>query len=529
MDLKFYLSLLWGNKWIIVTTVAITVIVTLIGTMMITPIYLATTTVRVATATVGSMSYYDYMYADRLMNTYTKIATSRPVLEELAERLNLQYLPDMKVTMISSTELIQITAKNPNPYIARSAANALAEILAEQSQVLYSGGEKNTTEILMEQLALAEEELSQARQDYETQIAIDADDNENIERASMLIDLKLETYETLLSQYEAARLREVLRANTITIVEPASLPLEPSQPKVVLNIGLGLIVGMLGGIGLVFLFENLNPRLYTIDQVEEVTENVMIGKIPSIKHDGGLLRLFIRRHKSNNAAFKESFQKLQAKILSQTVNGSPIKSLLITSAVPGEGKSTVVHNLALTMAKTGLKVIAVDCDMRRPHLHVLNDLQNEIGLSTLLGKQSSQAKTVQKTRHPNFSVLTSGPTPSSPMELLGSSQMRNLITSLSQKYDIVLIDTPALLPVGDAMILAPMMDAISIVIRQNISKEDTVREACKQLIELNTKIIGVVVNESNQNGSYYYYKEKSHTLKRTLGEDKPYTNSKHSH
>ena len=149
MDLKYYLSILWANKWIIITTFVITLIVVIVGTMLITPIYSSSTTLRVATASTSSVSYTDYQYSDRLMNTYTKIATSRPVLDELVSKLNLQTKPDVKVSTIPSTELIKIIVNSPDPQVAQNAANTLAEILTVKSQELYTGGEKSTAEILM--------------------------------------------------------------------------------------------------------------------------------------------------------------------------------------------------------------------------------------------------------------------------------------------------------------------------------------------------------------------------------------------
>jgi capsular exopolysaccharide synthesis family protein len=508
MDLKNYISILWGNKWIIITTLVITLIVVIVGTMMITPIYSASATLRVATSSTSSGSYTDYVTADRLMNTYTKIATSSPVLAELASKLNLQIRPDVKVTTISSTELIQILVKSPNPQVAQMAANTLADILIAQSQQLYSGGEKSTTEILSEQLNIAETELNKARTDYETLAAKSPGDTEGIAAASLVADLKQKTYETLLDQYETARVREAMRANIITIIEPAVLPLKPSQPNKIMNIALGFIVGLAGGIGLVFLFENLNPKLRTMDQIETVTEMDIIEKIPSIKQKG-LQGLFNRSINYNDHAFTGSFQRLQTRISQQNTNEHPIKSIVFTSAVPGEGKSTIVSNLALAIGRAGQRVIIVDCDMRIPTQHKIFGLPNKIGLSTLLTHQSKFVDVIQKNRNPNTWILTSGPTVSNAMELLGLPQMKSVIDLLVQKFDYVLLDTPALLPVGDVLALNILVDGIILVTRQAFCKEDDLREAYKQLADYNGKFIGVVVNDVNRTRSYYYNKNKN--------------------
>lgn len=507
MDIKYYLLILWGNKWIIITTLVVTIVVVTIGTLLITPIYSASATLRVATASTGSITSADYAYAERLMNTYTRIAASRPVLQELASRLKISTVPDVKISTISSTELIQILVKSPDPSIAENGANTLADILIAQSQELYSGGEKSTTEILAEQLSVAENELNQARSDYETLIAKSPGDTEAIAKASLLADLKQKTYETLLDQYESARVKEAIRANTITLVDPAILPSRPSQPNLFLNISLGIIVGLVAGIGLAFLFENLNPRLYTLDQIETVTELDIIEKIPSIKNKG-LSGLIKKKVPLNRPAFKSSFQKLQTKISKVNTAEHPIKSLLFTSSVPGEGKSTIVANLALAMGKAGQNVIIVDCDLRLPTQHKIFALNNKQGLSTLLTQPTRLIDVVKKNRNPNTWILTSGPVVTNAMELLGSAKMKLILEQLSQKFDYILLDSPALLPVGDAIALATNVDGVVLVTRQFYCKEEDLRETYKQISDLNSHILGVVVNDVKQTRSYYNNKYK---------------------
>ncbi len=505
MHLKYYLSILWGNKWIIVATLGISISIAVIATMMITPVYSAVATFRVASASSGSVSSGDSAYSDRLMNTYTKIATSRPVLDKLASELNLQALPEVKVAAISSTELIQILVRSADPLEAQKAANRLADILITESQDLYSGGNKSTTEILAEQLAIAEAERNRARTDYETLVATTPDDNNSITEVGLMIDLKEKTYQTLLGQFEAARVKEAVKANAITLIDPAVIPVKPSQPNVIMNISLGIIGGLAGGIALVFLSENLNPHLFTMEQIESVTELDTIEKIPAISYKG-LLGAYKKTPQVNDTGFKGSFQKLQAKISQLNANGHRVKTLLFTSAVPGEGKSTIVANLGMAIGKAGQKVIVVDCDMRLPTQHKIFELPNKTGLSTVLTQQTRFYDAIQKNRNPNTWILTSGPVAINAMELLGSPQMKSLIEILSQKFDYVLLDTPALLPVGDALALSPFTDGIVLITRQGRCKEEELRDAYKQLADFNKKIIGVVVNDVHRANSSYYSK-----------------------
>ncbi len=511
MDLKSYLVILRGNLWVILSTVVVTVAVVTLITFMTTPIYTASTTLRVATASSGVVGYSDYMYADRLMNTYTKLATSRPVIEELEKKLNLQSTPQIEVVTIPNTELIKISVESPDPIVAQNSANSLAEILIAQGQELYSGGEKSTQEILSEQLKQAEDELNQSRQDYDSYVSQYPKDLEQITAMSEAIQLKEKTYATLLDQYDQARLKAMIRANIITVVEPAIAPLIPSKPNKVVNIGLGFMVGLAGGVGLAFLFENLvGTRLYTSKQIEATTELNTIGKIPTMERR----RLFsLRKHKKENfhSPFEEAFRRLHIQLFMKNTNNmkrNTFKTFLITSSEPGEGKSTITTNLAIAIAQSGKKVVIADCDLHIPKQHKILRLSNQVGLSTVLSQSMEIEDVVNNTRYPGMDVLTSGPLPPDPAKMLSSPQMKSLIKSLSQQYDIVLLDTPAFLAVAETAHLASIVDGVVLIVRRNYIREEAVRETCKQLSDIKAPMIGLVVNEAERNGTYYYYGHK---------------------
>ena len=162
MDLKGYLAILKRNIWVILLTLVVTVAVATVVTFKITPIYTASCTLRVATAASGVVSYSDYMYADRLLNTYTKLATSRPILNELTNNLELQTAPQVTVVTIPNTELIKISVESPDPQVAQNSANTLAEILMAQAKQLYAGEGKSTQDVLGEQLTQAKNDLTKA-------------------------------------------------------------------------------------------------------------------------------------------------------------------------------------------------------------------------------------------------------------------------------------------------------------------------------------------------------------------------------
>jgi len=428
MEIRTYITILWRRKWVIAITLAVTVTVVLVGTLMMTPKYVASTTLRVLTATGGSADWveYDTMYGERLINTYAKIATSGPVLAQLAQRLGLDQPPRIEVEALANTELMQITVEDPDPILAREAANALAETLV----------------------------------------------------------------------------REVIRANTLAVVEPAVTPRAPSKPRKALNIGLGFMVGLAGGVGLAFLFENLDTTLHTTQQIEEVVTLSTLGKIPAAKRQQQVA-LF-----NGNSPQGEALRCLRTNIFALD-HDVHLQTLLVTSAQPREGKSTIVAGLAFAIAQSGRTVIVADGDLRLPTLHKTFDLPNEIGLSSILEQKATLDEAVQESNIPGVQVLTSGPLPSNPAELLDSPQMAALIEQLAQQFDMVLLDAPSLLAVTDAAVLAPVVDGVVLVVGRTQAQREAVQAACQQLADVKARSIGVVVNRAEQDGRYTYYHRTS--------------------
>jgi non-specific protein-tyrosine kinase len=447
------------------------------------------------------------MYADRLMNTYVKLATSGPVVSELVDKLGIILPPTIKVVTVPNTELIQISVESTSPVLAQEAANTLGDILVAQSKELYSGGGKSLHEILEGQLAQAEAELKQARLDYETLTVKQPDNLEEIAAASKTLELREKTYANLLEEHEQALLRDARRANTISVVEQATTPLSPSRPNKMINISLGLIMGLCGGIGLVFLMENWNKRLYTSEQIESVTGMTILSKIPKVENKSIILSF--DSQKSANVPLREAFCRLRTNILSQGLSssgGAPLHTFMVTSAEPGEGKSIVSVNLAMVMAQSGQTVILVDADLRLPSLHKYLQLPNSYGLSSILSRGAHLREVVQASPIPGLSVITSGPLPPNPADLLGSPGMKSLIDELSEQYDLALIDTPAYLPVTDAAVLAPLAGGVVLVVQRIAIHENALREVCRHLEDINIQPVGIVVNQAEASGSYYYHK-----------------------
>lgn len=501
MSLRAYLLIFWRRKWIIIATIVATTLLVIIWTLLTTPIYQSSATLRVATVGSGAIdvSRPDIGYTERLMNTYARIITGEGTRNDIVEQFNLDHPPEISVEMIPDTELIKIRTESTEPDVARDVTNAVSEMLIVQSKELYAGGGQTTQEILGLQIAQIEEELNQARSNYERLLLSSPEDSVAISAANQSIELKERTYAYLLEQYEGARVNEALRANAITVVEPATTPRQPSKPRTELNIVLGVMVGSVLGVGLALLWENYDTKLYTSEEIEEVTQMVPVGKIPQSKK-----HLDIINHQNSYQPQLEAFRRLRTNILTSNRDKKSV-ALLVISAERGEGKSTITANLAVIIAQSGLRVLVVDCDLREPTLHKMFNLPNHRGLTDILIGKKPLSEVVSHSIYSRVLVVTSGPLPPNATELLGSSRMADLIEEMKKGYDVVLIDTPALSSVADAAVLVPFVDDVVLVVAQAHVHHDALQTVFDQLTNIKPSSISVVVNHSELNGKATYY------------------------
>jgi polysaccharide biosynthesis transport protein len=499
VELRQYLAIIQRRKWVILLTAVMIIFATGLFNFLATPQYVSATTLRVATVT-------DISYTQLLMNTYARIVTSGTVRGQLRERLGLEGSPRIAVELIPGTELMLITAEAPDPAEAQAIAAAAADVLVAQSREIYSGGGQSTTEILAKQLADVESDLNRARAEYDQLLADSPQNTSAIDAINQSIALKERTQATLLDQYERARLNETLIANSVSVVEPAYLPARPAKPRTTLNLALGVLVGIMGGVGLAFLFENLDTTLYTTEQIEAATQLATVGRIPAAREDLRLARL-------GNGHYPqlEAFRRLRTNILTLDHAGKS-QVVLLTSAQRGEGKSTVAANLAVAIAQSGRTIVIVDCDMRLPTVHKVFELPNKRGLTSVLTKEVELDGALLSSTFPRLHVLTSGPLPPNPTELLGSPQMMALIEELQQRFDFVLLDTPALLSVADAAVLAPLADNIIWVVAQAKTRRGDVATVRKQLSNVKARSVEVVVNRADAEYDYAAYRPEETSL-----------------
>jgi len=291
---------------------------------------------------------------------------------------------------------------------------------------------------------------------------------------------------------------ELPKSMMVEIVDRAVPSVRPSTPNKPLNIALGIIIGLVVGVGLAFFIEYLDTSVKTIDDVERSLQCPVLGVIPQ---NVGLLM-----EEGAESPHAEAYRVLRTNLLFSRKE-EKLNTVAVVSAGAGEGKSTTVFNLAAVFAQSGQRTLMVDSDLRRPTLHKMLHLTNSRGLTNYLLKQNSLEEVIQTTSLPTLDFLSSGKLPSSSLGILSSAQMRDLITELKQRYDFVFFDSPPIMGVSDASILASEVDmTLQVIQYRRYPQPMNIR--AKQLVEkVGGNLVGIVLNNINmsQDESYYYY------------------------
>ncbi len=511
MELKHYAEMLQRRKWVIALTLLVTMAVVSVASRLMSPVYSAVATVRIAQNPDQTNRNFDPNYADRLTNTYVQLLKSQPFLSNAIQRTALKTTPinlarQISVDPVANTELIKVTARSRDPNQAAAIANTLATLLVEQGQKVYSGGGQSPVDLLGSQLKVAEQNLANDLTRQQSLANGNSDPNRAaaIEELNTRISIDRQTYGNLLQQYNQAQLDQSMSANTISIVDPAMTPISPSQPRPLLYLALAALLGLIGGIGLAFLFEGLDPAIHSSDQLETAAGQSLLGWIPAFRTPERPGEDSLVTKGDGQSPAGEAFRVLRSNLLAPDGVG-PRKTLLVTSAEPGAGKSTVLANLAVTLAQTGRTVIAVDTDVKRPTLHRIFDVPNDRGLSTILNSPRRLDLALQATKIEGVRLLTSGPALPSGADPLDYAHMGDLIKDLAAEADMVLFDSPPVLASADALILAPMMDEVLVVAAAGEAAASRVQRALQQLQRVGARIVGVVFNKaSTSDGDYYY-------------------------
>ena len=425
----------------------------------------------------------------REVQTQVSVMQSRVILERVISALHLDTTPAALLRRVSvkfdgNTNIVTIDAVDSSPQRAAKIANSLADTYVAWSLQRERASIQTAADDVQQRLALAQQQI------VAIQAAISAGDGSVAKQVQL--QAANSQYGTLADKLEQLKVSEQLETGSGSVLTTAVPNPAPVAPKPVRNAALGLAVGLVLGLCVVFVAQALDNTIKSPDEAEEVYEAPVLCNIPEEKHHkkSEVPRLTLLENPDGPAA--EAYRVLRNNL--GFVNFEhEIKTVLVTSALPSEGKSTVAANLAACLARTGKNVVLVCCDFHRPGAAAFFGISNKLGLSDVLGGAAKVSEVLLE-RAPGFEslwVVPAGRKPPNPSELLGSSAMGNLITSLRETSDWVILDSPPLLAVADAAAAAPWADGVLVVTHAKVSTRDDARRGREQLRNVGARILGV--------------------------------------
>lgn len=319
------------------------------------------------------------------------------------------------------------------------------------------------------------------------------------------VETNRQLYDALIKKIKEQSITEQVQSVNVLIVERADAPKHPVKPRKALNLLIGIIVGLFGGIGMAFFVEYLDQTIRSPEDAEARLNVPVFGMVPLAGTGRAAEETLLSEPAS---AFAESYKAIRTALLLSTAERPP-KRILVTSANPDEGKTATSVNLAIAVAQSERSVLLIDGDLRKPRIHKIFGLDNSRGLSTCLSGLSG-TDIVFPGPLPNLGIIPSGPIPPNPSELLSSGRFNELLASLSVQYDIIICDSPPLLTVADSLILGRAFDGTVIVTRSGKTTYELVRRGLSSLASIGGHVLGLVINGVDTRKDDYYHRYHSY-------------------
>ncbi len=498
MDLRRQIALV--RKWS--PLVAICVVVAMCAAFLISSrlpnVYEAKSTLVVGQSLSAMPPNYDQLLvSQQLSRTYAKVATTRPILEAVIKKLSLPNTSDSLAARVhadasSDSALMTITAQDSDASQAAAIANAMAAQLIASPAV--QGQQTEFRKSIDADLTATQDQINMIQAEMDALVALS--------NRTSAQEAQLQTYQgqlvTLRSTYAGLlSFSSTDAANLLSVIEPAVPANSPVSPRVSLNVLLAALLGVLVGVAVAFIAEHLDDRIRDADTIQEVTGLSTLGTLPRLKNPRGQDELHtMTTLLYPRSAAAEAYRTLRTNIEFACVDKS-LGALLVTSSLKGEGKTVTSCNLAVVFAMEGRRVILVDADLRSAGVHLLFDLPNQQGLTTLLRSDEVGIESVvQATEQENLSVLTTGPLPPNPAELLGSHRMRTVLEELRQRYDLIVCDSSPLQAVTDPAVLSTLFDGTLLVVDSDLSRQGAARLGSKALEKTGSHVLGAVLNRA---------------------------------
>jgi capsular exopolysaccharide synthesis family protein len=522
MDLRAYWFIIRRWWWLILLAAVLAgASAYVVSRYFTTPEYQATTRLLVqpSSATSG-VGYQDVLAGQQVALTYAELLRSESISQEALHRLDARVAAgstpaykqplaySVEVQRLQDTGILELRVVSTDPRLAADLAAMIAGVFIEQSSQRQSARFAASKDALNKQMSSVEDDIARVK----SQLAQSYGDA----RASLEAQLAQlqDTLARLNGSYQGVQLAEIQSVDLITVAEPAKVPEAPVRPNVLQNVLLATTVGVLLGVGVAFLIEYLDTRIRGAEQAEAATQSTVLGQVwytPELaRGSSNGSRLLLH---DEHSPIGESFRLLRVNLHFASVD-RPLRSLLVASAMPDEGKSVLALNLAAALAESGQRVVLLDADLRRSTLSRYTGVSQQPGLTDALFDRQGN---LQKYLYPvpearNLWIVPAGIKPPDPHELLASQRMAEFVQQLGTLTDTLIVDSPPLLAVADAAVLAEKVEAALLVLEAGATDRRAAAAAAEQLRRSSAVFLGVVLNKAPLGGrgdgsykQYYYY------------------------
>ena len=513
VDIKEYFYLFWSWIWLIILAGVVAGAAAYLVSIRTTPIYQSSTRLLVSDPpAVSNVNYGGMVSSQNMTSTYAQMLVDDPVLQGVITQLNLHTTTgalkgSITVDIVPNTQLLVVNASDPNPAQAAKIANAMASVFTGRILQLQSDRYAASLDGLQKQITDMDQQITATN----NTITASSDPATLLQLQARLTQYR-SIYASLVTNYEQVRLAEEQTSTSVVVSQPAAVSTVPVSPKTSRNTLLAVVTGMLLAAGGVVAIDMLDDTVKNPEEIRRKFNLPILGMIAWHEqlHEKPIV---LAEPRSPTA---EAFRSLRTNITFASVD-TPLRRIMITSPTPQDGKTTISANLAVVLAQGEKKVILLDADLRRPYIHHKFGLFNRFGLTNLFVDSLNGFESVtQFNSVANLGLITTGPLPPNPAELLSSIKMTHILDLLNKEYDLVLVDTPPLLSVTDASALAPAMDGVIMVVKPGVTKISALQQSLEQLRAVGAHVLGVVLNEVNPSsrkyGYYYnrYYSKYSH-------------------
>ena len=507
-DLQEALEILWRYKWSILVITLLTVAVALFVSSRQTPVYESKASVLVTPIDLGTGAIPEVPN----LPTEAELMSSVLIADIVADNLKIQadprdLLANLSVDQPTDTEILEVTYRDSVPVEARRLATGFAQAYLQYRRATATEKVTKAAQALQVEL----DALQRRLEAIEKELARLADD----EPGRGALESEQAILQNLILQAQLDRLDLPDEITVGRIIQPASTPSSPVSPNHFVNGLFGLFAGLALGIGLAFLRDRMSGRLRSPEEAEDYLGAPVLGAIPQVPEWHRRKQTFLVTRAKWQSPASEAYRILRTNVLA-AASTLGTKSIVVTSAHAGEGKSATVANLGIVLARAGKRVSMVSADLRRPRLHEFFRQDGSVGLVDVLAGRVPLDGAVKMITLPtpaaldlstvSLAILPSGRVPEDPAELLTSETMKRVLSELERTSDIVLIDVPPALPVTDALIVASVADGVLLVIGPKGDTRSSVMSARQQLDKVGARVLGGVLNgpDASSMSSYTY-------------------------